>query len=75
MIAVQVQLIRLCVTVIPISGQPAVQVQWMVAPPPMPRVPPGLEYLTQIDQLLIHQQVEALEGECSSVGYMSCHCY
>lgn len=24
--------------------------------------PPGLEYLTSIDQLLVHQQVEMLEG-------------
>ena len=27
-----------------------------------PDCPPGLEYLTQIDQLLIKQQVELLEG-------------
>ncbi|XP_007502135.1 phospholipid scramblase 1 [Monodelphis domestica] len=34
--------------------------QWIPAPPPM-NCPPGLEYLTQIDQLLIHQQIELLE--------------
>ena len=35
---------------------------WMAAPA-VPHCPPGLEYLTQIDQLLIHQQVELLEGK------------
>jgi len=28
----------------------------------IPGCPPGLEYLTQIDQLLVHQQVEIFEG-------------
>ena len=28
----------------------------------MGAIPTGLEYLSQIDQLLIHQQVEILEG-------------
>ena len=27
--------------------------------------PPGLEYLTQVDQLLVQQQVELLEGKFS----------
>ena len=37
---------------------------WMVAPSVAPsNCPPGLEYLTQIDQLLIKQQIEVLEGK------------
>uniref|UniRef100_A0A4X1T4A4 Phospholipid scramblase n=1 Tax=Sus scrofa TaxID=9823 RepID=A0A4X1T4A4_PIG len=42
------------------SGAPA-GIPWMPAPPPPANCPPGLEYLTQIDQLLIHQQIELLE--------------
>ncbi|XP_068960810.1 phospholipid scramblase 1-like [Petaurus breviceps papuanus] len=34
--------------------------QWAPAPAPV-NCPPGLEYLTQIDQLLIQQQIEILE--------------
>lgn len=40
------------------------QINWMQAPPVPENCPPGLEYLTQIDQLLIKQQVELLEGTC-----------
>ncbi|XP_043926049.1 phospholipid scramblase 2-like [Protopterus annectens] len=40
-------------------GSPVVQ--WMPLPPPSPDCPPGLEYLSQIDQLLVHQQIELLE--------------
>ncbi|XP_030842759.1 phospholipid scramblase 1-like isoform X1 [Strongylocentrotus purpuratus] len=47
----------------PVSSQPGMPGEWM----PMPQVqsspncPPGLEYLAQIDQLLVHQQIEILE--------------
>ncbi|XP_042091803.1 phospholipid scramblase 2 isoform X2 [Ovis aries] len=47
----------------PVTGHPGepTQVPWMPAPLPPLNCPPGLEYLTQIDQLLIHQQMELLE--------------
>ena len=39
------------------------QLQWM-QPPEFghPDCPPGLEYLLQVDQLLIHQLIEVFEG-------------
>jgi len=48
---------------IAILGQPGAEMQWMAAPPVTPGVPPGLEYLTQIDQLIVRQHIELLEGE------------
>ncbi|XP_045150969.1 phospholipid scramblase 1 [Echinops telfairi] len=42
------------------QGGPA-GIPWMPAPAAPLNCPPGLEYLCQIDQLLIHQQVELLE--------------
>ncbi|XP_073530757.1 phospholipid scramblase 2-like isoform X1 [Phyllobates terribilis] len=63
----------------PYAGGPPVQNQpmgpggpqgaWMPPPPAAdPNCPPGLEYLCQIDQLLVHQQVELLEA---LIGYES----
>lgn len=39
--------------------------EWMPMQPQMqrnPNCPPGLEYLAQVDQLLVHQKVELLEA-------------
>jgi len=48
---------------LPPASSPGKQLQWMSAPQEtIPGCPPGLEYLTQIDQLLVHQQVEIFEG-------------
>jgi len=43
--------------------------QFMARPPGIAGVPPGLEYLTQVDQILVHQQVEIFEG-LSPVSYV-----
>ncbi|XP_060623749.2 phospholipid scramblase 2-like isoform X1 [Anolis sagrei] len=34
---------------------------WMPAPPPIPKCPPGLEYLGQVDKISIQQQIELME--------------
>ena len=36
---------------------------WMQKPQGPPGCPPGLEYLAMIDQLVVKQQVELLEGK------------
>ncbi|GAU89978.1 hypothetical protein RvY_02462 [Ramazzottius varieornatus] len=41
-------------------------VSWMPAPPPIPGVPHGLEYLNTLDRLSIRQQIEMLESQYSS---------
>ncbi|XP_005401487.1 PREDICTED: phospholipid scramblase 1 [Chinchilla lanigera] len=47
----------------PAHGQPGAPAgaPWMPAPPLPLNCPPGLEYLSQIDQILVHQQIELLE--------------
>lgn len=37
--------------------------QWMMQPQRPLNCPMGLEYLTMVDQLLVHQKVELLEGK------------
>ncbi|CAH1982615.1 unnamed protein product [Acanthoscelides obtectus] len=47
----------------PITNQPMpAPGGWMNMPQGIPNCPPGLEYLTMIDQLLVHQKVEMLEA-------------
>ena len=41
--------------------------QVIAAPPTVPGIPPGLEYLAQIDQLLCHQAIELLEGVFNAI--------
>ncbi|KAH0624054.1 hypothetical protein JD844_007374 [Phrynosoma platyrhinos] len=58
----------------PVQGQPnrpPVAI-WMPAPPLPANCPPGLEYLSQIDQILIHQQIELLE---IITGFETCNKY
>ncbi|XP_053677297.1 phospholipid scramblase 2-like isoform X1 [Anopheles nili] len=45
----------------PMMAQP-IPGGWMPIPQGIPNCPPGLEYLTAIDQLLVHQKVELLEA-------------
>ena len=46
--------------------------QWMARPAPIPGVPPGLEYLSSIDHLLVQQQVDMLEA---FTGWEQCNKY
>nr|XP_022340667.1 phospholipid scramblase 2-like isoform X1 [Crassostrea virginica] len=43
-------------------GLQNVQQMWAPKPEPIAGVPPGLEYLTMVDQLLVKQQIELLEA-------------
>lgn len=56
----------------PMTAQPNPGEQWMNVPIGIPNCPPGLEYLTQVDQLLVHQKVELLEA---FVGFESANKY
>ena len=48
-------------------------IQWMPAPTQaLANCPPGLEYLTQVDQILVHQQVELWEV---TTGYQTANRY
>ncbi|CAE1285238.1 Phospholipid scramblase 2,Phospholipid scramblase 1,Phospholipid scramblase 3 [Acanthosepion pharaonis] len=46
----------------PPQGTPVAPGQWMERPEGCESCPPGLEYLTLIDQMLVQQQVELLEA-------------
>lgn len=55
---------------VPGGGFPAASGGWMNMPQGIPNCPPGLEYLTMIDQLLVHQKVELLEA---LTGFETCN--
>ncbi|XP_062836450.1 phospholipid scramblase 1-like [Anolis carolinensis] len=44
-----------------ITPRHPVETLWMPAPPLLPNCPPGLEYLSQLDFLLVHQRIEIVE--------------
>ena len=44
------------------AGAPGQLMNWMPAPQGPMGCPPGLEYLSAIDQVLVQQQIELLEG-------------
>jgi len=46
--------------------------QFMARPPALTGVPTGLEYLTQVDQVLVHQQVEIFEGLSQLYAVIQC---
>lgn len=46
----------------PVGGAPGQGGSWMQPPGQMAGVPPGLEYLTQLDQILAHQIVSLMEA-------------
>ena len=52
--------------------QPPQEIQWMPLPQGIPQCPPGLEYLTQLDQLLVHQQVELIECNIDLIICLMC---
>ncbi|KAF5284951.1 hypothetical protein FQA39_LY16906 [Lamprigera yunnana] len=43
------------------SDKPEGQTNWMNKPQTIPNCPPGLEYLTTIDQLIVHQTTDVLQ--------------
>lgn len=45
-----------------VAGAPGQLMNWMPAPQAPIGCPPGLEYLSAIDQVLVQQQIELLEG-------------
>jgi len=44
---------------------------FMARPAGIAGVPQGLEYLTQVDQVLVHQQVEIFEGWSTLPSYVN----
>ncbi|KAG8136014.1 putative Phospholipid scramblase protein [Naja naja] len=54
---------------VPATAEPVV---WMPASPVPPKCPPGLEYLSQMDQIIVDQQLELME---MISGYETCNKY
>ncbi|XP_061492938.1 phospholipid scramblase 1-like isoform X2 [Rhineura floridana] len=58
----------------PLQSQPnaPAPVIWMPAPPAIPKCPPGLEYLSQLDHVSIQEQIELME---MISGFETCNRY